>query len=90
MTDKQLSTVGNFPTAAEAHAARLWLASQGIAATVIDEAMVGNFWYLGNAVGGVKLQVDAANEARVRQLLAEGELASRRAIRGDSAAASLN
>ncbi len=71
MPEKRLSTVGNFPTTAEAHAARLLLASQGIEAIVVDEMLVGNFWYLGNAVGGVKLQVDSADDLRARQLLAD-------------------
>lgn len=71
MAVTQLTTIGNFATAAEAHAARLLLASQGIPAVLVDETLVGNFWYYGNAVGGVKLQVDAADDPRARQLLDE-------------------
>ena len=52
MPDKSLSSIGNFPTTAEVHAARLLLGSHGIAAVVVDEMLVGNFWQLGGAVGG--------------------------------------
>ncbi len=73
MTPQRLLTIGNFPTAVEAHAARLLLGSHGITAIVVDEALVGNFWQFGNAVGGVKLQVTADDAPRARQLLA-GEI----------------
>ena len=71
MPADHLSTIGNYATGGEAHAARLFLDSHGIQAMVVDEALVGNFWQFGNAVGGVKLQVDAADAARARELLAE-------------------
>jgi hypothetical protein len=65
----RLVTVRSFNTPAEADCARLLLAGAGIEAYLADEALVGNFWTLGNAVGGVKLQVAEADWERASDLL---------------------
>ena len=53
----QLVTVATFSTPAEAQLAKNYLESEGMQAFVADEESVAMAWYLGNAYGGVKLQV---------------------------------
>ena len=56
MNDR-LVTVATFWNSVEAELARGRLRDAGIRAFLADETMVGMAWYLGNAIGGVKLQV---------------------------------
>lgn len=64
-----LVTVAVFGTPTEAAMAQNLLESEGIAAFVNDESVPGMFWHLGNAVGGVKLQVPAGDEERAATVL---------------------
>jgi len=50
-------TVGSFQFAPEAEVARMCLAEEGIRAFIIDGEIVTADWFLGNAVGYIKLQV---------------------------------
>lgn len=68
MTDR-LVTVAAFNTPLEADIARGRLSEAGIASYLTDEALVGNFWALVNAVGGVKLQVAQSDSERAREVL---------------------
>lgn len=70
MTDA-LVTVAGFNTAAEAHILRGRLEEEGIRATVADEDTVNMAWHLGQAVGGVKVQVAAEDTDRARAVIAQ-------------------
>ena len=54
---EKLVTVASFSAAYEAHLAKGLLESNGIAAFVADDHFVSTYWFLSNAVGGVKVQV---------------------------------
>ncbi|MEP3479989.1 MAG: hypothetical protein ABJZ55_12135 [Fuerstiella sp.] len=56
MSDK-LVTVATFSTPVEAAIGRNALEADGVRAFLADNAIVGMAWYLGGAVGGIKLQV---------------------------------
>lgn len=58
-------TIATFSTPNEAVVAQHALVAEGIEAILTDEATVGMLWHLGNAVGGIKLQVpsDVADRA---------------------------
>ena len=60
MSDK-LVTVTSFGNVVEAEIARNALEAAGVRAFLEGEATVGNMWHLGNALGGVKLQVADAD-----------------------------
>ncbi len=70
-----LVTITTFENGPEAHAARLRLESEGIRAAVNDEVVVNWLWYVGTALGGVKLQVAAADAERARAILDSGNFA---------------
>ncbi len=53
----ELVTIATFMTPEHAEMARGALQAAGVRAFIADGAVVGNNWGLGNAVGGVKLQV---------------------------------
>ncbi|HEX4149338.1 MAG TPA: hypothetical protein VHY20_10135 [Pirellulales bacterium] len=53
----ELITLSTFRFAAKAELARLALEQEGISAFVADDNVVNMDWFLGNAVGYVKLQV---------------------------------
>lgn len=57
MSEFRLRTLANFSTAAEAGALQSALEMQGIACTMNNAETVGNLWHLGNAVGGISVQI---------------------------------
>lgn len=67
---QDLVTVATFATPMEADMARNLLASASIEAFVADDATVGWLWHLGNALGGVKLQVAERDAERASAILA--------------------
>lgn len=64
-------TVASFTSVPEAELARGLLASCGIKATLTNAATVNIQWGLSNALGGVGLQVLAANAEQAAKILAE-------------------
>lgn len=64
-------TVRTFLNLAEADACRAMLESEGITAAIADAATVGTDWFLGNAIGYIKLQVRPADAERAMELLQE-------------------
>ena len=70
----KLVTVATFMTPVEADVARNALEAEGIACQVLDDTILGLLWQLGNALGGVKLQVDSRDAARARAVLAGGSV----------------
>jgi hypothetical protein len=65
--DDQLVTVGSFSLAPQAESVKLLLEQEGIQAFIADENTVNTNWFLGPALGYIKVQVlssqlDAANE----------------------------
>jgi hypothetical protein len=69
MSHDRLVTVATFATAVEADLARNLLAEEGVAAYLECGALVEMVWMLGNAVGGVKLQVAEDDVPRAREIL---------------------
>lgn len=67
--DSTFKTIASFENAIDAEIARGRLESEGIAAHIRDATMVGTNWLYSNAVGGVKLEVNAADVDQARQLL---------------------
>jgi len=64
-----LVPIASYPDAPAAYVARARLEAEGIPAFVLDEHIVGVAWLWSQALGGVKLQVDAADAARAREIL---------------------
>lgn len=58
-------------TPEETQLARNVLESDGIKSYTEAESMVGMVWYLGNAIGGIKLQVSEQDADRAKNILAE-------------------
>lgn len=56
--------VAAYATPLEADLAMNYLEAEGIPVLLSDDATVGWFWHLGNAVGGVKLLVPRARRER--------------------------
>jgi len=65
----ELVTVATFRFAPPADLARALLEQEGITAFVADENLVTTNWFLGGAVGHVKLQVPATQVEAARALL---------------------
>jgi hypothetical protein len=65
--------VRTFSFAGLAHAARAYLAAEGIQAFVFDDGMVGANWLNSRAVGGVKVKVRQGDAERALQVLASAE-----------------
>ncbi len=65
-----LETVATFLQLHEAQLTVLRLASAGVEASLADAGIVGAHPFLANAVGGVKVQVPAAQAGQARALLA--------------------
>ena len=61
--------IARYPSAVEAAAARNRLDDADIPACLNGEAMATWFWYLGSAIGGVKLFVDARHADRASAIL---------------------
>jgi hypothetical protein len=70
MPDK-LVTAATFATPLEADLARNRLQAENIPAVLSDDATVGWFWFLGNALGGIKLQVPEEQLPRALAILGE-------------------
>jgi hypothetical protein len=66
----RLVNVGSYTMVNDAEFARMLLESEGIVTFLADAEVVAMDWFLGNAIGWVKVQVEAANEERARALLA--------------------
>lgn len=62
-------TIAQFTSLPEAGIARGVLEGAGLECRLADEGTVGVAWHLSNAVGGVKVQVDAADEEEARRIL---------------------
>lgn len=65
----ELVTVEAYSTPTEAEVDRTFLEREGVRAYVADAEILAMDWLLGAAVGGVKLQVAAADVQRARELL---------------------
>lgn len=66
-----LVTVATFNTPAEAQLAKNVLEEEGIKSMIADEEVVGMAWYIGNAVGGVKLLVLEHDWMKARATIAQ-------------------
>jgi len=55
----------------EAHLAKALLASEGIAAWVLDADQIGVQWHVAGALGGIKVGVRSEDAERAREVLAE-------------------
>ncbi len=66
-----LLTVAHFDFPWEAQLARTRLEAEGIEAWVADEYTIGMQWLYCNALGGVRVQVDAEDLFRARAILSE-------------------
>ncbi|QDU51297.1 putative signal transducing protein [Gimesia panareensis] len=64
-------TVATLNTPTEASLVRNQLEAEGIRVFLSDEEAVGMAWYLGNAIGGIKVQVAAEDADRAFGLLDE-------------------
>src|SRR5262245_9680830 len=64
-------TVATFGDLVEANLARNRLETGGVQAVLADVETVAMIWSLDNAVGGIKLQVRAADAEQARAILAE-------------------
>jgi hypothetical protein len=65
-----LVQVANFRFVSEAEAARLFLQDEGISAFLADAETVTMDWFLGNAVGYIKLVVPTSHAPRAAELIA--------------------
>lgn len=68
---RRLVTVRRYRDLTEAFLGRSLLESAGIPAWIADEHLVRTNWFLSNAVGGVRLQVDESDEAAAVEILEE-------------------
>lgn len=73
----ELVTVVTFDLPSEADLVRNLLESEGIQVAIADDNLVGADWFYTNAVGGVKLQVSAA-EAKTAAALVQDYLANKK------------
>jgi len=67
--DLKLVTVGRYRDLPEAEIARSVLESAGVETYLQDEHVVGMNWNMSDAVGGVRLQVESADEQGALALL---------------------
>mgnify|MGYP001239273622 CR=1 FL=1 len=65
----ELVTVATYPDVAEAQLTKERLELEGIRAFVIDAQTAGVMPFLTSATGGVRVQVDAKDQARAREIL---------------------
>jgi len=70
----ELITVASYRYATKAEMVKELLAQAGVQAFVADAAMVTNDWFLGNAIGYVKLQVPEAQAEEALKILNENPL----------------
>jgi hypothetical protein len=66
-----LVPVGWFDNRPEAELAQARLTDAGIGSAIDNGTLVGWFWQLSNAVGGIKLSVESADLAAAREILAD-------------------
>lgn len=66
---EKLVTLTTFSSPVEAQMAKNLLEAHGIVAYLADEETVGMYWLLGNAIGGVKLQVADSDLERAADTL---------------------
>ena len=69
--EKKLVTIWRFSLAIQADLAQCVLGNHGIQAYVSDANIVSMDWLIGNAVGGVKLDVAAEDAPAALQILAQ-------------------
>jgi hypothetical protein len=69
--DGELVTVARYRDMPEAVVARTVLEEAGIECLLRDENTVRTDWLLSNAIGGMRLQVAAKDEAKARELLTQ-------------------
>lgn len=74
--ESELTTIATFADGVEASIAQQALAAEGIDAYVHGDAMATTMWHLGVALGGVKLQVAAKDEAQALQIIDEARSGS--------------
>ena len=65
-----LVNVASYEFLQQAEGAKLDLEAEGISAFVADATLVTTNWFLGNAVGYIKLQVPASQADRAKEVLA--------------------
>lgn len=68
---RHLVTVRRYRDLTEAYVGRSLLEAAGISAWIADENLVRMDWFLSNAVGGMRLQVDERDEAAALEILEE-------------------
>jgi Putative prokaryotic signal transducing protein len=68
---RTLVTVSRYRDLSEAIVARSLLESAGISVFLQDENLVRLDWQVSNFIGGIRLKVDAENEASARELLSQ-------------------
>jgi hypothetical protein len=66
---RDLVTVGRYRDLPNADLARALLESSGIPAFIQDDNLVRMDWFYSNAIGGIRLQVEAANADAAREIL---------------------
>jgi hypothetical protein len=71
-----LVTIKTCLTIAEAESARLGLELEGIDATIADANIVTADWFLGNAVGYIKINVPTSQVERALEVLARHQRAA--------------
>ena len=71
--EPKLVTVCTYTSAVQAEVVKLALAAEGVEAFVGDANMVTTDWLLGNALGGVKLEVAEADVPAAMAILAANE-----------------
>jgi hypothetical protein len=69
---EELVTVAAYPDVAEAELAKERLQLEGIQAFVVDAQTAGVMPFLASSTGGVRVQVDAEDAARAREILGTG------------------
>lgn len=74
--ESDLTTIATFADGVEASIAQQALAAEGIDAYIHGDAMATTMWHLGVALGGVKLQVAAKDEAQALQIINEARSGS--------------
>jgi len=69
---RELVTVGRYRDLTEAEVAKCALESAGIPAELFDDNLSRMNWFVTNALGGVRLQVELQDQKAAEQILSEG------------------
>lgn len=69
VTSRNLMTVASYRDLPAADLARAALESAGIPAWIQDDNLVRMDWFYSNAIGGIRLQVDATDAEAAREIL---------------------